>query len=408
MPASTLRVRLPDTRTGRIGALGTIFLAWLWLMAGANLAAPLYQRYAEQFGFPAIVLTTVFATYAVTLVLTLLTCGRVADRLGRRPVIASGLGVGILALLVFAAAGSPVWLYVARALQGIAVGLVSGPATAALVELDPDPERGRPALLAGLAQAIGSGMGPLLAGVLAEFAPAPLHLPFLVGAVVTGAWLVMVWLVPEPGERSQEPWRMQWPRVPQAIRRDFWRLGLTGGLVWASLALYLSVVPSYVAELLSTSNLALIGANSSLACFASALTQVVAQRRPTPRHLTQSVGLLALSTGLVLLVVSAGVNLLLLVLLAAVVIGVGHGATFMRTQDELNAVAPPETRGEISAAFVCGIYAVVGGSVVGVGLLAEALPLTVSVQVGGGVLAACSLAAASWQLRRAGAQPPSR
>ena len=40
-----------------------------------------------------------------------------------------------------------------------------------------------------------------------------------------------------------------------------------------------------------------------------------------------------LAAGLVLLVVSAAVNLLALVLFAAVVIGVGHGATFLRAQD---------------------------------------------------------------------------
>jgi MFS family permease len=337
-------------------------------------------------------------------VLTLLTCGRLADRFGRRPVIASGLGIGIVALLVFAAAGSPLWLYVARALQGIAVGLVSGPATAALVELDPDPGQGRPALLAGLAQAVGSGTGPLVAGLLAQVAPAPLHLSFLVVAVITVAWLVLVWLVPEPGRRSEEPWRMQWPRVPEDIRSDFWRLGLTGGLVWASLALYLSVVPSYVAELLHTSNLALIGANSALACFASAVTQIVMHRRSTPRRTAQAIGLTVLAAGLVLLVVSAAVHLLALVLLAAVVIGMGHGATFLRTQDELNAAAPPAQRGEVSAAFVCCIYAVVGCGVVGVGLLGEALPLTGSVQIIGGLLAVGSLAAAAWQRKGAAAE----
>jgi hypothetical protein len=178
---------------------------------------------------------------------------------------------------------------------------------------------------------------------------------------------------------------------------DFWRLGLTGGLVWASLALYLSVVPSYVAELLDTDNLALIGANSALACFASAVTQIVAHRHPTPRRLTQAVGLTVLAAGLVVLVVSATVDVIALVLLAALVIGVGHGATFLRTQDELNAVAPGEARGEISAAYVCCIYALVGGAVVGVGLLAEALPLTGSVQLVGALLAAGALVAAGWQ-----------
>jgi hypothetical protein len=100
-------------------------------------------------------------------------------------------------------------------------------------------------------------------------------------------------------------------------------------------------------------------------------------------------------------VVSAAVNLLPLVLLAAAVIGVGHGVTFLRAQDELNAVAPPEGRGEVSAAFVCCIYAVVGGAVVGVGLLGEVFPLTASVQVIGALLAAGSLLAAGWQRRRA-------
>ena len=404
MSQTSLRVGRLASRTGRVGALGTVFLAWLWLMAGANLAAPLYQQYAGEFGFATIVLTTVFATYAVTLVLTLLTCGRLADRFGRRPVITSGLGIGVVALLLFAVAGSPFWLYAARALQGVAVGLVSGPATAALVELDPDPEGGRPALLAGLAQAVGSGTGPLLAGVLAQLAPAPLHLSFLVVAGVTVAWTVLVWLVPEPGERSVEPWRMQWPRVPSAIRADFWRLGLTAGLVWASLALYLSVVPSYVTALLDTDNLALIGANSALACFASALTQIAAHHRPTPRRRTQAVGLAVLAAGLVLLVVSASLHAIAPVLLAALVLGVGHGATFVRTQDELNAVAPPENRGEVSAGFVCCIYAVVGAAVVGIGLLGEALPLTASVQVVGAVLAAGSLAAGAWQWEQGWAQ----
>jgi hypothetical protein len=65
----------------------TVFLGWLWVMAGANLAAPLYSVYADEFGFSSIVLTTVFATYAVTLVATLLVAGRLADRIGRRPVI---------------------------------------------------------------------------------------------------------------------------------------------------------------------------------------------------------------------------------------------------------------------------------------------------------------------------------
>ena len=382
----------------------TVFLGWLWVMAGANLAAPLYAVYAGRFGFSGIVLTTVFATYAVTLVATLLLAGRLADRVGRRPVILAGLVVAAIALALFAAAAATLWLYTARALQGVAVGLISGPATAALVEIDPLRDQARPALLAGLAQAVGSGLGPLLSGCLAQWAPGPLHTPYLVGLAGTALAAGFVWRLPD-GVRSDEPWRIQWPRVPRALRTDFVRLGVTAGIVWASLALYLSVVPSYVAGLLSTTNLALLGANSAVACFASAGAQVWTQRRGGDRRRGQSVGLGLLAVGLMLMIVSSLTESLATVLLGAVVTGVGHGLGFLHAQDELNTVAPTGRRAEVSAAFVCCIYVLVGGSVIGVGVLEEVGTLSRAVGLVGGTLTLGALATATWQWRAAGAGP---
>ena len=331
-----------DRRT-HVRPLLTVFLGWLWVMAGANLAAPLYAVYADRFGFSGIVLTTVFAMYAVTLVATLLLCGRLADRFGRRPVILAGLLAAGVALVVFALADGTLWLYVARALQGIAVGLISGPATAALVEIDPQRETRRPAMLAGLAQSLGSGSGPVLAGVLAQWAPDPLRLCFLVGIAGTVIAGVFTWTALSR-EHGDEPWRIQWPRVPAEMRRDFVRLGLTAGLLWASLALYLSVVPSYVAGLLATSNLALLGANSALACFASGAAQIWARRHAGDRRRWQAIGLTVLAAGLVLLVVSSLTHSLATVLIGAVATGLGHGMAFLHAQDELNAVVPGERR----------------------------------------------------------------
>jgi hypothetical protein len=133
-----------------------VWAAWLVLMAGANLATPLYAVYAKTFGFSSLVLTTIFATYAVVLVPALIVFGRLSDRFGRRPVILAGLGMACGGLLLFAFARSSAWLYGARAVQGLAVGMISGAATAALVELDPRHDRRRAALFAGLAQAGGS------------------------------------------------------------------------------------------------------------------------------------------------------------------------------------------------------------------------------------------------------------
>src|SRR5438105_3646739 len=113
----------------------TVWGAWLVLMAGANLATPLYAVYAKEFGFSSLVLTSIFATYAFVLVPALILFGRLSDRFGRRPVILAGLAVACGGLVLFALASGTAWLFAARALQGLAVGMIGGAATAALVEL---------------------------------------------------------------------------------------------------------------------------------------------------------------------------------------------------------------------------------------------------------------------------------
>lgn len=179
-------------------------------------------------------------------------------------------------------------------------------------------------------------------------------------------------------------------------------VGLTAGLVWASLALYLSVVPSYVADLLATDNLALLGANSALACFASAGAQVWARAHGGRPHRWQGLGLTLLAAGLVLLVVSSLTHSLPTVLAGAVATGVGHGLAFIRAQHELNTFVPPQRRAEVSAAFACCIYVVVGSAVITVGLIDESGGLTRGVGIVGGLLTAASLATAGWQVSLGG------
>ncbi len=110
-------------------------------MAGSNLATPLYAVYERRFGFSSAVLTVVFATYALVLAPSLLVFGQLSDRLGRRRVISAGLATATVGLALFALAAGLGWLFAARAVQGLAVGMISGAAAAALVELDPSAGR---------------------------------------------------------------------------------------------------------------------------------------------------------------------------------------------------------------------------------------------------------------------------
>ncbi|MGZ4277624.1 MAG: MFS transporter, partial [Solirubrobacteraceae bacterium] len=133
-------------RAGRPFLILTV--AFFTLLLGSNLPTPLYAVYRERFGFSSAVLTLVFATYMVVLVPTLLLCGQLSDRVGRKRVIAAGLVTAAAGLGLFAAATATAWLFAARAVQGLSVGMVTSAATAGLVELEPHGDRERAALYA--------------------------------------------------------------------------------------------------------------------------------------------------------------------------------------------------------------------------------------------------------------------
>jgi hypothetical protein len=89
-------------------------------------------------------------------------------------------------------------------------------------------------------------------------------------------------------------------------------------------------------------------------------------------------------------------------IVAALAGGTGHGIGILGTQDELNGIAPPERRGEVTAAYITCIYTGVATAVIATGLLALGMALSTSVASVAAVLAAASLACVAWELRARG------
>src|SRR5581483_5008793 len=106
--------------------------------------------------------------------------GRLSDQIGRRVTSLPAIGVGILSALVFAFAAGTSCLFVARALSGFSTGLAAGTATAWIAELYEDRSTGAASRIDAGANFFGCAGGPLMAGVLAQFAPEPLRLSFFV------------------------------------------------------------------------------------------------------------------------------------------------------------------------------------------------------------------------------------
>jgi MFS family permease len=154
-------------------------------------------------------------------------------------------------------------------------------------------------------------------------------------------------------------------------------------------------VPSYAATLLGTSNLALLGAITALMLAASCAAQVAAHHGISSGR-AQQAGVVLLALGLAGLVAASPLGSLPLLLAAAVLTGAGHGVGFLYAQDDLNRIAPPDHRGEVTAAFITSIYVAVAGSVITVGLLDTRVSLSVSVAIVAAVLAVVAFAAGAW------------
>ena len=77
-----------------------------------------------------------------------------------------------------------------------------------------------------------------------------------------------------------------------------------------------------------------------------------------------------------------------------------NGLAFIHAQHELNTFVPEQRRAEVSAAFVCCIYVLVGGAVIAIGVIDESGGPTRGVGIVGSLLTAGSLATAGWQVAR--------
>src|SRR6202161_2545533 len=74
------------------------------LLAASAAPTPLYAIYQARWGFTPITTTIVVGVYAVAVLVSLLTLGKLSDHIGRRPVLLAAITVQAAALLVFTVA----------------------------------------------------------------------------------------------------------------------------------------------------------------------------------------------------------------------------------------------------------------------------------------------------------------
>ncbi|MEU5275309.1 MFS transporter [Streptomyces asoensis] len=369
-------------------------------MAGTTLPTPLYGLYREKFGFSELTVTVVYAVYAFGVIGVLLLAGNASDTVGRRPVLLVGLGCAAASAVCFLAATGVGWLYAGRLLSGLSAGLFTGAATAYVMDLAPSGGASRATFVATAANMGGLGCGPLLAGLLAQYAARPLYLPFAVHLVLVACSVAVVLRLPET-VRDRAPVsavRPQRPALPPRVRPVFGPAAIASFVGFALFGVFTSVSPAFLAESLDVDDLAVSGLIVALAFFASTAGQSVVVRVGVGRSLP--LGCAALLTGLALLAGALLWDSLALVVLSAVVGGGGQGLAFRGALSAVAGASPADRRAAVISALFVVAYTGISLPVIGVGVLVGPLGLEGAGLVFIACMAVLVSGAAAYLLRR--------
>ncbi len=360
-------------------------------MAFSAVPTPLYVLYQARDGFGSFTLTLIFAAYAVGVALALLLAGHLSDWAGRRRMLAVAIAVNVVSGVLFLTWPTVPGLLVARFVSGVSIGLLTATATAHLTELhraglhrsgrgggsvasrSSGGSGGRANAVSTAANLGGIGLGPLLAGLLAQYAPDPLHLSYYVVEGLMLAGLLGLALVPETVTRPdpRPAYRPQRVSVPPASRPAFWAAGATAAVMFSVFGLFTSLAPSFLAGTLHDRSHALAGVTAFAVFGAAAVSQILLARVSLRRLL--GLGIALLVAGLAAVTVAVWLPSLALLLAGGIVAGAGAGATFKGAVATVIGIAPEQARGEALAGLFLAAYLGLAVPVIGLGIATQYL-----------------------------------
>ena len=377
--------------------------AALWLygamlttyLAASTAPSPLYALYREAWGFSALTLTLVFASYAFALLAALLVFGALSDHRGRREVAIVAAAVEIVSLLLFRHADSVAWLLAARVVQGAATGVATAVLSAGL--LDVHKERGP--FLSSVAPLVGMAIGALGAGALAQFAPSPTRLVYDVLLVLLAAQLAAAFWLPETVTPRPGALASMRPRLalPARARATLWQVLPANTAQWALGGFYASLGPSLARIITGTHSPLVGGAVVATLVLAGAVAVGVVRTRPARGALVGGTALLALGVAITLVGVQA--HSIAVFFAGSAVAGLGFGAAFNGSVRSLVPLAEPHERAGLMSTFFALSYLAFSVPALAAGLAAGRWGLQAASLGYGALLVVLSLAALAAMLR---------
>jgi len=387
--------RVAESRAHHIG-FWVAAVAFLVNMGFSAVPTPLYVLYQQRDHFSNFTVTIVYAVYAVGVVASLFLGGHLSDWIGRRRIFVLALAANVASAILFIVEPSLAGLIVARIISGISVGLTTATATSYLAELHlrarPHANRRRAEVVATASNLGGIGFGPLVAGLLVQFAPDPLSLTYVVFGAALVVLAVAVVRSPETVRRPdiRPVYHPQRIAVPAQVRGTFFAATFASMAAFAVYGVFNSLVPSFLAGTLHETSHALAGAVAFAAFAAGAVAQVAQARIPNRALLRRSVPTIVVGLGLLAGAMWAGD--LVMFIIGGVIAGAGAGMVFKGSLAAVVSVAPDGSRAEVLSGFFLGAYVGLSIPIVGLGIATMYVPAR-DVMLVFVVLAAAAIAA---------------
>ncbi|MBQ0922552.1 MFS transporter [Saccharopolyspora endophytica] len=341
------------SRSGSFWFIGGIYA--LFLMA-STAPSPMYSIYQQRWGFTNTVLTEVFASYAVAILVALLLCGSLSDHIGRRPVLIGALVVEIAAVLVLALATGVGGLFAGRVLQGLATGAATSAISGALLDFQ-RPGSSQGSLVNGVAAALGMAGGSLLSGVLVQFVPGPTLTSYLLLAAGFAVAIPVVVAMPEPVAKTSSIGEALRPRRPVVPAGQGVRFALMSTMVLASWivgGMFMSLAPSVVKGMVHDLPNLISGLPVAVLAGVGGLTQLLLARWAAERAVRVGAVLMIIAmAGIAAAVLSHHADLFFV---ATAVLGVGWGLMFMGAFRMLTGLAAPHQRAGTAAMIYVVAY----------------------------------------------------
>jgi len=324
---------------------------------GTNVSTPLLLLYQDRLELTTFTTTALFAVYPIGLLPALLWAGPASDVLGRRKLMVPGIVASAFASGVMMLGRDHVAaLFAGRLLLGAISGVVFVAASAWMQEVEPTDDPLWPSRLTSMVLYGGFGGGAFVSGLLAQWAPWPYTLPYLVHVEMIGVGLVAMTRIPDIGFTPRPGPIRPDLGIPAEARRPFFEVVAPTALaVFGFASLSLALFPILLrpamkgVALFATGIIALLTAGSIFG--AQRVVAKIGIVRAAP--LSMACGAIGCALG----VTAFATDWWPLVFPASLALGAASGlavTTGLRFVDVLTA---PQTRGAMTGAFYAVAYA---------------------------------------------------